>query len=106
MQPRESWSLFATCLPAERMPDEETKTKLSRQYLDLLAGIVALLEQARRSATRSVNSILTTTYWLVGQRLVEHEQSGEPRAAYGTELLKRLSRDLLSQVGRGFSERN
>jgi hypothetical protein len=79
---------------------------LSRQYLDLLAGIVALLEQARRSAARSVNSILTTTYWLVGQRLVEHEQRGQPRAAYGSALLKRLSRDLLSQVGRGFSERN
>ena len=48
----------------------------------------------------------TTTYRLVGQWLVEHEQSGEPKADYGTELLKRLSRELISQVGRGFSERN
>jgi hypothetical protein len=30
---------------------------------------------------------------MVGQRLVEHEQGGEERAAYGTKVLK-LSRDL------------
>ena len=88
------------------MADEETTTDLTQGYSELLSGIVGLLEQGRNAAARSVNSILTATYWLVGRRLVEHEQRGEPRAAYGTELLKRLSRDLLSRVGRGFSQRN
>jgi predicted nuclease of restriction endonuclease-like (RecB) superfamily len=37
---------------------------------------------------------------------VEHEQSGELRAGYGQELLKRLAVDLTSRLGRGFSERN
>lgn len=89
-----------------KMPDEETSIDLTQGYSELLSGIIVLLEQGRQVAARSVNSILTVTYWLVGRRLVEHEQGGEPRAAYGTELLKRLSRDLLSHVGRGFSERN
>jgi predicted nuclease of restriction endonuclease-like (RecB) superfamily len=53
-----------------------------------------------------VNAVLTATYWLVGQRLVEHEQQGAERAEYGSELLKRLSQDLQSRLGRGFSERN
>lgn len=89
-----------------KMPDEETSIDLTQGYSELLSGIIILLDQGRQAAARSVNSILTATYWLVGRRLVEHEQRGEPRAAYGTELLKRLSRDLLSRVGRGFSERN
>src|SRR5262249_4150702 len=46
------------------------------------------------------------TYWLVGQRIVEQEQQGSPRAGYGEQLLKRLSRDLSKRFGRGFSERN
>jgi predicted nuclease of restriction endonuclease-like (RecB) superfamily len=72
----------------------------------LLSGIIAVLQEGRQSAARSVNAVLTATYWLVGQRLVEHEQHGAERAAYGSELLKRLSQDLQFRLGRGFSERN
>ena len=50
--------------------------------------------------------MLTSTYWLVGQRVVEHEQSGSERAGYGQALLKRLAQDLTARLGRGFSERN
>jgi hypothetical protein len=75
-------------------------------YRELLSGVVRLIEQARLAAVRSVNVVLTSTYWLVGQRIVEHEQSGSERAAYGQELLKQLAQDLTPQLGRGFSERN
>ena len=44
-------------------------------YGELLTGVVSLVEQARLAAVRSVNVVLTSTYWLVGQRIVEHEQS-------------------------------
>jgi predicted nuclease of restriction endonuclease-like (RecB) superfamily len=75
-------------------------------YGELLHGVVGLIEQARLTAVRSVNAVLTSTYWLVGRRIVEHEQSGSERAAYGQALLKRLAHDLTAQLGRGFSERN
>ena len=75
-------------------------------YRELLGGVVRLIEQARLAAVRSVNFVLTSTFWLVGQRIVEHEQSGSERAAYGQTLLKRLAQDLTAQLGRGFSERN
>ena len=75
-------------------------------YRKLLSGVVRLIEQARLAAVRSVNVVLTSTYWLVGQRIIEHEQSGTERAAYGQELLKKLAEDLTPQLGRGFSERN
>ncbi|MBI4354328.1 MAG: hypothetical protein HY595_03745, partial [Candidatus Omnitrophica bacterium] len=53
-----------------------------------------------------VNAIITATYWEIGRRIVEYEQSGKKRAEYGEALLKRLSSDLTSKFGRGFSERN
>lgn len=68
--------------------------------------IARLLESARRTSARSVNAIMTRTYWEIGRRIVEFEQAGEKRAEYGSELLKRLSSDLTERFGRGFSERN
>ena len=75
-------------------------------YAVVHADIVALLETARRAAARSVNAVMTATYWEVGRRIVEFEQGGQERAAYGLALLKRLSGDLSARFGRGFSERN
>ena len=49
---------------------------------------------------------MTTTYWNVGRRIVEHEQRGRRRADYGQALLKHISRDLTQRLGRGYSERN
>jgi hypothetical protein len=44
-------------------------------------GIVELLENARRAAARSINTLMTGTYWEVGRRVVEREQSGKRRPA-------------------------
>jgi hypothetical protein len=77
--------------------------QISRTYDALLLSVIDLLETGRQIAARSVNAVLTMTYWQVGQRLVEHEQGGAERADYGSGLLKRLSRNLRARVGRGFS---
>lgn len=73
-------------------------------YGQLVSDISGLLEQARHTATRSVNSILTATYWGIGRRIVEYEQSGSARAEYGEALIERLARDLTARHGRGFSK--
>lgn len=88
------------------LSNKSSGTGLSTEYRDVLESVSALLEEGRRSAARTINAVLTATYWLVGKRLVEFEQGGRERAAYGSELLKRLSSDLGSRLGRGFSERN
>ncbi len=72
-------------------------------YTTILAEVVDLLEEARRAASRSVNTVMTASYWLVGQQIVEKEQSGKARAGYGEALLERLSGDLTRRFGRGFS---
>jgi len=71
-------------------------------YVSIHGEIVALLEAARRTAARSVNALMTASYWEIGRRIVEFEQGGKERAAYGKALLKRLSADLTAQFGRGF----
>lgn len=75
-------------------------------YSDIHTGIVDLLDAARRTAVRSVNALMTASYWEVGRRIVVFEQGGEGRASYGEALIKRLAVDLTRRFGRGFSRRN
>jgi hypothetical protein len=75
-------------------------------YDEVLSGLVELLDQARRAVARSINAIMTATYWEIGRRIVEHEQGGEARAGYGEQLLERLADDLTKRLGKGFSIRN
>lgn len=85
-----------------RKPD----SNLEVHYETALGDIASVIDAAKRSAARSINSIMTATYWLVGRRIVEYEQKGEKRAVYGEELLERLSVDLGKRYGRGFSRQN
>lgn len=79
---------------------------VAKSYDGLLQGVVHLLEEARRGAARSINAILTATYWEIGRRIVEHEQEGKRRAVYGEALIEKLAADLTGGFGRGFSRRN
>jgi len=75
-------------------------------YGSLVTGISDLLDEARRSGARTVNSILTAAYWEIGRRIVVFEQGGKARAEYGEGLLVRLATDLTAKHGRGFSKSN
>lgn len=75
-------------------------------YAELVAGIVDLLETARRSAVRSVNSIMTVTYWEIGRRIVQTEQAGEAKAEYGVAVIESLAVELTDRFGRGFRRSN
>ena len=86
-------------------PARATRPKPAKRnaYPSLLRTVVALLEDARRASARTVNVIMTATYWQVGRHIVEFEQAGERRAGYGQQLLDKLSTDLNKRFGRGFS---
>lgn len=75
-------------------------------YKYLITHIADILQQGRKAAYNTVNSILTMTYWEIGKQIVEFEQGGKERAGYGEQLIKRLSVDLTNQFGKGFSYRN
>lgn len=78
-------------------------TRAKPSYDAVLAEVIRLVQDARRIAARSVNSVMTAVYWEIGHRIVEHEQGGAERAGYGEALLARLSHDLTRRLGRGFS---
>jgi predicted nuclease of restriction endonuclease-like (RecB) superfamily len=75
-------------------------------YDAMFNRVVQLIDDARRTSARTVNAIMTATYWLIGRHIVEFELSGKTRAEYGEELLQRLAVDLSARFGRGFSYPN
>lgn len=75
-------------------------------YDMLLQSIGELLNNARNNVAVTINTILVQTYWNIGKYIVDYEQDGEVRAQYGTELLKKLSKDLSLRYGKGFNRNN
>ena len=63
-------------------------------YCAVLTDVTDLLESARHAAARSVNFIMTATYWAVGRRIIEEEQRGKKRVDYGEQFVTRLAMDL------------
>jgi hypothetical protein len=72
----------------------------------LYSDIRAVLEAARSSALRAVNTAMVQAYWQIGRLIVEHEQGGRKRAAYGEAVLGDLSQRLIADFGRGFDVTN
>jgi predicted nuclease of restriction endonuclease-like (RecB) superfamily len=74
-----------------------------KKHQPLHARIRNILESARLSAARSVNTTQVIANWLIGAEMVEEEQRGKGRAGYGQRLLASLSRRLEKDYGTGFS---
>lgn len=79
--------------------------KLSN-HANYIFEIKQILEKARQKAYCAVNSAMVEAYWLVGQRIIQEEQDGKERAAYGKEIIKNLSTELTNSFGKGYSERS
>lgn len=65
-----------------------------------------ILADARSHAWRAVNAAMVTAYWEVGRAIVEEEQNGADRAAYGKRIIAELSAWLTAEFGKGFSTTN
>jgi predicted nuclease of restriction endonuclease-like (RecB) superfamily len=81
-------------------------THQTADYSAMLDHVVQLIDEARRASARTVNAVMTATYWLIGRHVVEFEQQGKARAEYGEELLKRMATDLAARYGKGYSLTN
>ena len=82
------------------------KGKPALESTELISGIIKLLEEARRYSAKTVNSIMTATYWEIGRRIVYNEQKGKCRADYGEMIMKHLALELSDRFGKGFSLSN
>jgi hypothetical protein len=62
-------------------PDESLPALVG--YDAILAGVIGVLEAARRTAARSVNAVMTAAYWEVGRWIVEGARGARPRRSTG-----------------------
>ena len=68
----------------------------------LVKHISTIQNTLQAQAAHAVNLALTSRNWLMGCYIVEFEQNGEDRAAYGEQLLKKLEQRLRTK---GLNER-
>lgn len=91
--------------PSRRGRGKPTATP-DRTAGKLFDRVASILDEARSSVVRAVNSRMVLAYWLIGREIVQELQKGEQRAAYGKSVLDRLSSLLTSHYGAGFSPTN
>ena len=82
------------------------KTTPERMNHNIYNQIRDILTQARTKAWQTINQEMVACYWGIGRALVEDEQKGEERAAYGKRGIKDLSTRLTQEFGKGFDKRN
>ena len=64
----------------------------------LVKHISTIQNTLQAQAAHAVNLALTSRNWLIGCYIVEFEQNGEDRAAYGEQMLKKLEQRLKMNV--------
>lgn len=70
----------------------------------LVGEIKTLIEQSRRQVAVTVNATMTMLYWQIGRR-INQEVLNEQRAEYGRQIVVSLAQQLVTEYGRGWSEK-
>ena len=78
----------------------------NNDYQELIEKIGSTYNEAKSNVISAVNIEMLNSYWLIGRYIVEYEQKGKIKAAYGSELLLNISKDLKIRYGKGFSRSN
>lgn len=86
--------------PQPTLPDDDAG------FGSLVNRIVSLVSEAKTKILRQIDDTLVITNWHIGKYIVEFEQDGKARAAYGEGLLRSLSKRLTLQLGKGYSRSN
>ena len=81
-------------------------TEITALPPELYQQIHGILQAARQQSYRAVNTAMVEAYWQIGRRIVDHEQGGEARAAYGQGVLAALAARLTEDFGKGFTPAN
>lgn len=92
------------------MPSKEKTSNVATHaevgISNLLGQLRDLIAQARQQALRAVDMVQVRTSWQLGRHIVEFEQNGRTRAAYGAGLLAQLATQLTAEFGKGFDASN
>ncbi len=77
--------------------------KITAKFLE---GIRHLIIGAHSTVVRGVDLVQVHTNFEIGRRIVQEEQRGKDRAAYGKQVIRALADRLTTEFGRGFSDTN
>lgn len=81
------------------------KNELTKPPDALLAELRGMIVDARQQVAQVANAALTMLYWHIGKR-IRHEVLDAKRADYGQRIVASLGRQLASEFGAGFGEKN
>ncbi len=76
---------------------------LSNQFI---CDVRSIIETGRQHAYSLAGQAAIATYWQIGRRIVEEEQSGARRAEYGKRLIDTLSCSLVGEYGHSYNAKN
>jgi len=88
------------------MNDSTKVEKTVYEHDSLFNREVELIETVRLTVSSTVNLAMVHTYFEIGKMIIEEEQKEKKRAAYGKSVLKELSANLTTKLGKGFSVEN
>ena len=89
------------------MNEIEKNNQIIEARAEQLANrIEALVVEARKKITSTVNVAMVYTYFEVGRYIIEDEQGGKIRAEYGKGVLNGVSARLTTKLGKGWSAEN
>ena len=73
---------------------------------DILKDMRQIIKSSRRAAHQAVNMTLVQRNWMMDYRIASEELHGEKRAEYGAKIIKKLSKELSTEYGKGFTKMN
>ena len=79
---------------------------IALQSQSFISDVRTIIEQGRKAAYAAAGQAAIATFWNVGRRIVEEEQSGKARAEYGRQLIPMLAEELTIEYGSGYGKRN
>jgi predicted nuclease of restriction endonuclease-like (RecB) superfamily len=72
----------------------------------LFVSIKQLIEQSKQQIAISVNATMSMLYWQIGKKMNEEALKQKREASYGKQIVAILSRQLETEYGSSFSEKN
>lgn len=87
-------------------PEQTTLMEKFVKTDDILKDMCGIINEARDTAYRAVNSVLVQRNWLIGYRIAEEELHGANRAEYGAGIIAKLAKELTAEYGKGFTKSN